>query len=265
MPTLPTTAYLVCATPRSGSTLLCETLRTTGVAGNPLEHFEVFRHSSQPRQPREYFDGVHDAAVFDLLAPLDPERRDPEPSALWWTRILAQGTSPDGVWGGKLMRGHVQDLLDRARELDEIPPDADLDAVLTALLGDDLRLVFVTRPDKVAQAVSLWTAVQTRSWRAGGGTPSAQAQYSFAGIDHLVRQLEEHDAAWRAWFAATGRTPHEVSYDALAADPRGTIAGVLETLGLPSDDVPAPATRRQGGGRSKAWADRYRAERRDAA
>jgi LPS sulfotransferase NodH len=29
-------AYLVCATPRSGSTLLCEMLRETGQAGRPL-------------------------------------------------------------------------------------------------------------------------------------------------------------------------------------------------------------------------------------
>ncbi|MGZ4261677.1 MAG: Stf0 family sulfotransferase, partial [Solirubrobacteraceae bacterium] len=42
----PTKAYLVCATPRSGSTLLCEMLRETGRAGVPLEHFEILRHSS---------------------------------------------------------------------------------------------------------------------------------------------------------------------------------------------------------------------------
>jgi LPS sulfotransferase NodH len=261
----PTSAYLVVATPRSGSTLLCETLRATGVAGLPLEHFEVFRHSTQPRQPREYFAGVEDPELLGLLSALDPPRPDPEPSAAWWARILAAGTTPNGVWGGKLMWGHVDDLLARTGELDAVPPSADLDATLTALLGEDLRLVFVTRPDKVAQAVSLWRAVQTQTWRAGRGTPADQARYSFAGIDHLVAQLEDHDAAWRAWFAATGRTPHEVSYDALAADPPGVVGDVLRFLDLPAGDVPAPATERQGDARSTAWADRYRAEREAAA
>src|SRR3954469_24130707 len=107
------TAYLVCATPRSGSTLLCETLRATGIAGNPHEHFEVFRHSSQPRQPREYFDGVSDPEVLGLLSPLDPPRSDPEPAAAWWGRIAQAGATPNGVWGGKLMWGHVPDLLAR--------------------------------------------------------------------------------------------------------------------------------------------------------
>lgn len=262
---MPDSAYLVVATPRSGSTLLCETLRATGVAGIPLEHFEVFRHSTQPRQPREYFDGVGDPAVLDHLSALDPPRPDPEPSAAWWARILAGGTTPNGVWGGKLMWGHVSDLLERAAELDAVPPSSDLDATLTALLGDDLRLIHVTRPDTVAQAVSLWRAVQTQTWRAGRGTPADQARYSFEGIDHLVAQLEDHDAAWRAWFAQTGRTPHAVSYDDLAADPPGVVGGVLRFLALPDDDLPAPATERQGDARSLAWAQRYRAEREAAA
>ena len=261
----PATTYLVVATPRSGSTLLCETLRASGVAGNPLEHFEVFRHSSQPRQPREYFTGVEDPEVLDLLSALDPPRPDPEPSAAWWERIRAEGATPNGAWGGKLMWNHVDDLLARARELDQVPADADLDATLRALLGDDLRLVHVTRPDKVAQAVSLWKAVQTQTWRAHRGTPAAEARYAFAGVDHLVGQLEAHDAAWRNWFAATGRTPHVVDYDALAADPAGTVSGVLRFLDLPADDVPAPATERQGDARSREWADRYRREKAAAA
>lgn len=257
----PPSPYLVCATPRSGSTLLCETLRATGIAGVPLEHFEVFRHSSQPRQPREHFDGLDDPAVLDLLSPLDPPNADDEPSAAWWERIVRDGTSPNGVWGGKLMWGHVDDLLGRARELEGVPADADLDATLHALFGSGLRLVYVTRPDKVAQAVSLWRAVQTQTWRKGRGVSADEAVYAFAGIDHLVAQLEADEAAWRAWFARTGRTPHEVRYDDLAADPRGVVAGVLRALGLPDDDVPAPATERQGDARSAQWAERYRAEK----
>jgi LPS sulfotransferase NodH len=261
MPT-PSTAYLVCATPRSGSTLLCETLRATGVAGHPLEHFEVLRHSGQPRQPREYFDGAGEPAIVrHRLAALDTPRPDPEPSPQWWTRILRQGATTNGVWGGKLMWGHVDDLLARARELDAVGADADLRATLRALLGEHLRFVHVTRHDKVAQSVSLWRAVQTQTWRAGRGGPQAEARYDFAGIDHLVRQLEDHDAHWREWFAASGLAPHEVSYDELAADPRAAVARVLRALGLPDGGVPRPATRRQSDDRSSEWAQRYRAER----
>jgi trehalose 2-sulfotransferase len=252
--------YLVCATPRSGSTLLCETLRATGIAGTPLEHFQVLTGSGRPRQPREYFEGVSDRGVLDLLAPLQEPLPETESPKAWWARIRAEGATPNGVWGGKLMWGHVPDFLERAHELPGLG-QADLATVLDGLLGPDLHLIHVTRADKVAQAVSLWRAVQTQTWRAGDADAPASASYAFAGIDHLVGQLEEQDDAWRAWFAEHGRDPFVVSYDALAADVGGVIASVLRHLGLPDDAVPPAATRRQGDGRSQDWAERYRRER----
>jgi trehalose 2-sulfotransferase len=256
---LPWRAYLVCATPRSGSTLLCEMLRATGIAGRPLEHFEVLRHSGRPPQPREYFEGVDAPEVLERLAPLADAAGAPEPAGAWWDRVLADGTTENGVWAGKLMWGHVDDFLARAGELDGLD-GADLATVLDALLGDP-ALVYVTRPDKVAQAVSLWRAVQTQAWRAGADGAPDRAEYDFAGIDHLRRQLESHDAAWRAWFADHGRACREVSYDDLSADPPGTVRAVLRALGLPDDGVAAPQLRRQGDDRSAEWARRYREER----
>lgn len=257
----PDHAYLVCATPRSGSTLLCELLRATGVAGRPLEHFEVLRHSGRPRQPREYFDGVRDERVLDRLPPLRPprdDRADESPEA-WWRRILAEGTSAPGrVWGGKLMWGHAGDFVDRARELPGLA-EADLDGALRALLGD-VRLVFVTRRDKAAQAVSLWRAVQTETWRSDGEASADAAAYVFEGVDHLRGRLEEDEAAWRRWLDAQDRPVHEVDYEELAADPRATAAAVLRALDLPDAGVPEPAMRRQGDARSAEWVARYRAE-----
>jgi trehalose 2-sulfotransferase len=257
----PDQAYLVCATPRSGSTLLCELLRATGVAGRPLEHFEVLGHSGAPRQPREYFDGVHDFGVLDRLASLRPPGtdRDREAPEAWWSRIRSDGTTPNGVWGGKLMWGHVDDLVTRARELPGLGA-AGLGDIVDALLGEDVALVYVTRPDKVEQAVSLWRAVQTESWRSGSVAASDRVAYVFEGVDHLRRQIEEHEAAWRRWFADRGGPVYEVSYDDLGEDPRGTTAAVLEALGLPYGHVPAPDMHPQRDDRSAAWAERYRSE-----
>src|SRR5215210_1561979 len=82
-------SLLVCATPRSGSTLLCALLEGTNVAGRPREFFERLARSGLPRQPREYFEGAADGEILALLAPTDPgspDPRDPIPNA------LAQGT-----------------------------------------------------------------------------------------------------------------------------------------------------------------------------
>ena len=257
--THPTAAYLVCATPRSGSTLLCEMLRATGVAGTPLEHFEFLRSSGLPRQPREYFEDLAAPGVRELLAPLDAGRADDEPAADWRARVLREGSTPNGVWGGKLMWGHVDDLLSRAQRLDGLA-GADLAAVLRKLLGD-VRLVYVTRTDKVAQAVSLWRAVQTQRWSAAAGAPRQpnDATYSFAAIDHLAGQLARHEAAWRRWFAAHAATqPLELTYDEIAADPRAAVGRVLRFAQLPaSAGVGDPPLRAQRDARSREWAARY--------
>src|SRR5215218_666735 len=92
----PRLTYFVCATPRSGSTLLCKSLAATGVAGKPEEYFERLRHSGLPREPREYFNGVENRGVLALL----PRTRRGEPAATdldrELPRYLAEGTTPNG-------------------------------------------------------------------------------------------------------------------------------------------------------------------------
>jgi trehalose 2-sulfotransferase len=248
----PTHAYLVCATQRSGSTLLCETLRASGVAGVPLEHFQMRLDSGAPPQPRDYFAPDTEPAVLARLAPARPTTPDDEPPAAWRERVLRAGTGAGGVWGGKLMWDQTADLVARVGA-------PDLAGAIDALLGPAVRLVRVVREDKVAQAVSLWTALQTESWRHDGG-PERDAVYDRTAIALLVARLEAQDAAWEAWLDQTGRPALRVGYDALAADPAGTVAGVLEALDLPTGTVPAPATSRQSGARSADWIERYRTE-----
>lgn len=64
-------SYLVLASQRSGSTLLVESLRATGVAGEPQEFFQYLPSTSQAPQPREWFAGVDDESILSLLDPLD--------------------------------------------------------------------------------------------------------------------------------------------------------------------------------------------------
>jgi trehalose 2-sulfotransferase len=259
----PGKAYLVCATPRSGSTLLCELLRYTGRAGVPLEHFEVLRHSSLPRQPREYFTEGDLPAIVGRLAPLRSGAPGSELPGQWWERILREGQTENGVWAGKLMWGHVEDLLARVHELPGLE-DADLETALRTLLGDP-EFLLVTRQDKVAQAVSLWKALQTQSWRATEDAEEVRPVYDFAGIDYLVEQLRTEERAWIEWFASSGTRPVEVSYEQLDAAPESTVASVLEALGFSDLAVPPPTLFRQRDELSSEWIERYREERKEAA
>src|SRR5688500_14584000 len=101
-----TRPYLVSATPRRGSTLVCPAPQATGLAARPEDDFEAPRHSGRPRRPQEYFEGVDDRALLDHLE----ERRigdAPEPRSPLWSRTaydrylewaFEAGTTPNGVF-----------------------------------------------------------------------------------------------------------------------------------------------------------------------
>jgi LPS sulfotransferase NodH len=240
---------VVSATPRSGSTLLCALLAGTGVAGRPEEYFECLWRTGAPRQPREYFAGVEDPDLLALLAPTQPgeaDRSDPFPSA------LERGTTGNGVFGAKLMWAHLLDLAERL----ERPADP---ALLRERLPE-LRYVHVTRGDKVAQAVSLWRAVQTLAWRADEDGQQHEPVYHGGAIAHLVAELTEQDDAWRAWFAANGIEPLTIAYESLADDATAPVAAVLEHVGIGPAEIPEPPLRRQGDDRSARWVERFRGE-----
>ncbi len=159
------------------------------------------------------------------------------------------------MFGAKLMWGYFPDLLARLGTTPEGPAVE----VLRERFGP-LSWVHVTRADKVAQAVSLWRAVQTRAWSADDA-PQREPVYDARGIAHLRDQLIAHDAAWRSWFAAKGLRPHVVEYERFAADHAATLRGVLVHLGLEVGHIPEPPMHRQGDERSDRWVARFNEEK----
>ena len=125
-------SYLVCATPRSGSTLVCHALDETGVAGRPEEYFEALRHSGRPRRPDEYFLGVEDQSILDHLGERNLGDEPPPRSPLWsraaYDRYLEwaieTGTTPNGVFGAKLMWGYFGDFVSLLRNVPALPRPA---------------------------------------------------------------------------------------------------------------------------------------------
>lgn len=252
------TSYLVLASQRSGSTLLCESLRATGVAGEPQEFFQYLPATSQAPQPREWFAGVEDESILRLLDPLDAGTPDLAPAYIWrdWVRTI--GRTPNGVWGGKLMWNQTPALLQRAKNL----PDRSGDGLLAAIrdvIGEEPVFVYVHRPDVVSQAVSFWRAVQTRVWRGRADTVrDARAQYHSAAIAHLVKTLHAQEQGWRSWFEEEDIRPLEISYPVLSRHLPEVAGTVLETLGLDASLAPGPVLERQADSRSDRWVERYR-------
>jgi trehalose 2-sulfotransferase len=276
----PVRSYLVCATPRSGSTLVCKALAETGVAGRPEEYYEALLHSGRPRRPEEYFVGVDDQSIFDHLGQRgvgeDERPRSPQWSRTAYDRYLewsfAQGTTGNGVFGAKLMWGYFNDFVALLRNVPEYR-DLPLAELLPAVFPD-LQFVRVVRANKVRQAVSLWKAVQTATWSqderetAAGASPPFKSfieehrpslRFHYKAISHLLEQIMRDEAAWDAFFEHVQIKPTLVLYENFAASYVDSTLNLLDRLGLeaPSDLELKPQLKKQSDGVNDDWTKRY--------
>lgn len=235
-------SYLICATPRTGSTLLCGLLKSSGVAGRPASYFNR--------------RGLHDYAVDWRIA----RPRDGRIDETYVRAALAAGRTSNGVFGGRIMAETLPELIgDLAADSGPAVTDIEL---LSAQLGR-LKFVHLRRRDVVAQAVSWAKAQQTHFWHPGeavqpGGQPP---RYDEELIGRLVAAIEKFEADWTRWFATHSIVPHQVVYEELAADPLPTAHNVLDYLGLqvPPDRQLAIGHHRQADQVNADWTARFRA------
>ena len=270
----PTSSYLICTTPRSGSTFLSEALASTGVAGRPEEYFQQMAETGLQRRPVDYLGDLAAQELppafsapdgdFRVELMFDPRRfRTFGDYATW---VIGTATTSNGVFGAKIMSAYVEGLAAGLREaLGDRAPDT-TPGVLAAAFPR-LRYVRLVRADKVKQAVSLWRAIQTWQWRedaapgavaaSGGG---GDLRYSFAALDRLRSGLIAEEEWWDAYFADAGITPLTVVYEEFSGRPDQAVRAVLRYLEIPFEEswgLPSPTMRRQADTLSQEWAERY--------
>ncbi len=213
-------SYVICTSPRCGSTLLCNLLAATGVAGNPDSYFH------QPSLAR-WLDRFH-------LVP-DPDGSERDHLAAIFQAAIAEGRGETGVFGLRLQR-HSFDFF--ARKLAVLYPAADGDAArFRAAFGRTL-FIHLSRRDKVAQAVSHVMASQTGLWHRGpDGTelerlsPPREPDYDACEIAARLAEATADDRHWEDWFARARVTPFRLTYEALSDEPTETLKLVLGQLG----------------------------------
>ena len=114
----------------------------------------------------------------------------------------------------------------------------------------------------MAQAVSLWRAVQTRAWNAADDPGDVPPVYDARAIAHLRDQLARaRRRVARAGSPRRALAPLVVEYERFAAEHAATLRDVLGHLGLEVDGIPDPPMRRQGDERSDRWVARFNEEK----
>lgn len=245
-------SYLICSSPRTGSNLLATTIRNIGVAGHPLEYFCQITLNA-PFMLRTIGLSPEDAGEPHLASRLD--------------RILAVGTTPNGIFGGTVHWGHLRTLLAAIGEIqgkELSPQNGALDGLRAVF--PNLKFVRLYRRNHIAQGISHYIAKATKRWQEQEHDPAPDAatepHYDFPAIQKFVKLARNDEEGWRNLLSACPDVTLSISYEELAAEYKAAIERVLDFIGMPDAHTVAPRApfRRQANDRSAEWEARYSAE-----
>jgi LPS sulfotransferase NodH len=223
-------SYIVASSFRCGSTFLCSRLWKTGVLGAPAEYLNV--------------------GAGRLWRDVMMRRLDAGSPDEYLLKLLSCRTSRNGVFGMKIHFPHFEAALKW------------YPSILTVL--SPVTYIYITRRDKMAQAVSMARAVQTNAWSSLDDKQRAQLVYDEAFIVQCLREIQEQDFGWLRWFEKKNISPFIVRYEELVADTANAVRGVVELLGAQNDEpdeVWLPLIEKQGDEVNLEWIRRFRRER----
>lgn len=222
--------YIICSTPRCGSTLL----------GNLLVQSEDFG------VPHEYMNFTDMGAV--LAKRFGVDRSDPYCFRSYFDAVKRKRTSPNGVFGIKTQINMLVPLLE--------PP-------LLPVIFPNPKFIQILRRDRIAQSVSFAIASQTQKWNS---MHDAQKEpvYDEMQIDKCLKNILTQESRWMRFFQIHAIDQHILYYEDLVADSPAVCRGLAAYLGVDTDfgfDIAGADFKKVGTRINTDWEERYRADK----
>ncbi len=247
----PLASIVLCTTPRSGSTILCEALEASRLAGTPAEFFPEDPDQLQVLEQR-----------FGAVSPSD-----------YLGRLVQSTAGDNGVFGAKLF-AHQQPVFERAvrmaAALRTSGEASSLDSGLRHTLGA-VNYVWLRRRNTTAQAISYYRALLTGEWtrrtsvpppslRGAGLIEAPSPTYDGVRLARLVRLIEAMDRKWEAFFRHRQIRPLVLTYEEFGADLGREVGLILDYCGVQRPlGFRAPSRlERQADALSQSWEARLR-------
>ena len=231
-----TKSYLICATPRSGSSLLCEALRNTGLAGKPDEYFgpmhvERWNERWQTNTEIEYIE-----------------------------KAITYSREENHVIGMKVMRVYWQNFIDHLNMAKGSNKFTEFE-ILNHWFPD-LHFVFITRHDKVRQGISWLKFLQGSAWHWVDDEPQKldNLEYKADIIKDFIVQTTAHESSWLEFFRKNKVEPFTVIYEDFVDSYEETAKAILKYLGIPHPEDLAFGARKfkkQADALTDEWVHRY--------
>lgn len=237
-------SYTIWFTQRTGSTLLCKAIESTGIAGVPREWFNC------PPDLLSTFKKNDHAELQEYLYKL--------------------GTTSNGVFAinHSFHEPHFSQLIETLRKFPSCKPNETKRIAIWEQVFPNHRHIFMTRRNKVRLAVSWWRAIQTGEWHLPASEPRKPVElspdaYSFDAINHLYNECSMREAGIQEFLAEGGIAPLNIFYEDFIQNYEGTVRTILVYLGLDygSVSIAPPALTKLADPISEEWAQRFRKER----
>ncbi|MBT9317724.1 Stf0 family sulfotransferase [Leptothoe spongobia] len=228
-------SYIICTTPRCGSSLLCELLSNTGILGYPKE----LETQDNELVWRDYYKFPHYKAYLDEYP------------------VLC--TSSNGITGVKLMWMQLEKLIKKLRATPEYAWYK-MPNLLNQYLPN-CHYIYLRRHDKLRQAVSFSKAIQTGVWSSNQENinDKKELEFDFNQINDLIQLIYDYELKWFSFFKEYRIKPLILEYEFFHINFAETIVEVLNYLNLDVPEkleLPAPSLRKQSDKLTELWIEK---------
>lgn len=225
-----TKTYVLCSSPRCGSTYLCSLLTQTRRLGVPFEyvHFQNW--------------AIKLARRWGLSASPETNLDD------YFDLVKRYRTTPNGVFG---LKAHASQALPLASKGD-----------LSRLVGPESVFIHLERQNLVQQAVSLSIAGITRSYESSTPGLDVTPAYDNKSILKSLQIIQQNHNAWQRFFVLNNISPLTLVYEDVLQDPAGAVHKLGRHIGVDvSDFQPVDSIYKiQRTELNLAWEKQFRAE-----
>ena len=242
----PKISYTIWFSQRNGSSLLCEGLKATGIAGRPGELLQIRECTSL----LEFYQ-VKDYSTLQ--------------SKLWQA-----GMTPNGVFGLKANAPKKENdpLMQELAQIVEINPAGRTHYAVWENVFPNGKHIFLTRRNKIRQVVSWWKAIVTDQWHLTKGQerkPSGNElneQYNFEALKFLLLETALRESKIQAFLEEGNIIPLTLVYEDFVKEYEKTIRSVIAFLGITETDYPIekPYYEQLSDDMSEEWVERFRKE-----
>jgi len=247
---------IIACNPRSGSSLFCEALDSTGLAGHPEEWFLPrriirwgLRHGVPTASPQ----------IIPTLIRYQLNGRSPRSENFlssiavrqmprYFSKLTDIEVTANGVFGIQLHRGQYV----RAKNswgIEVVDPKV------------PTTWVHLRRRDRLAQAVSWAKAIQDDSWNVSMESRTMPV-YDGEVIAARLRLAVQMDQEWFDHFETEAITPLRFEYEDYRSDLRPALKAVLSALGeeVSNLEVPELVLQKQADATNAEWIERFTRE-----